>query len=131
MQDSDHLDELDLGLIHALQVNPRASWTVVGRVLRLDPVTAARRWQRLTESGVAWATTYPLLSEGLTAAIVELECRPGLAGSVARTLADDPRALIVEVTSGTRDVLATVCAPAAELPGYLLHTVGGIPGIRR
>ncbi len=45
------LDELDLALVDALQVNPRASWAALGDVLELAPVTLARRWQRLAESG--------------------------------------------------------------------------------
>ncbi|GAA2611970.1 AsnC family transcriptional regulator [Actinomadura fulvescens] len=131
LQDSGRLDELDLALIHTLQISPRAPWAAVGKALAVDPVTAARRWQRLTDSGVAWVTTYPLLTPEASPAIVEFECEPGRAEAVAEELAADPQALIVEVTSGTRDVLATVCAPTATLPGYLLRRVGRIAGVRR
>ncbi|GAA3353999.1 hypothetical protein GCM10017744_009850 [Streptomyces antimycoticus] len=57
------LDELDRGLVHALQIHPRAPWTLVGDVLAVNPVTAARRWRRLQEAGLAWVTAYPQLSD--------------------------------------------------------------------
>ncbi|MFF2513469.1 Lrp/AsnC family transcriptional regulator [Streptomyces sp. NPDC058086] len=46
------LDELDRGVVHALQIHPRAPWTLVGEVLGVNPVTAARRWHRLEEAGL-------------------------------------------------------------------------------
>ncbi|MFG2859232.1 AsnC family transcriptional regulator [Streptomyces sioyaensis] len=43
MQDSFNLDEADLALIHVLQIPPRATWTEIGKVLDINPVTVARR----------------------------------------------------------------------------------------
>ncbi|MET7782244.1 AsnC family protein [Streptomyces mirabilis] len=53
------VDETDLALVHALQIAPRAPWTAVGQALGIDPMTAARRWARLTGTGCAWVTCYP------------------------------------------------------------------------
>ncbi|MER2225037.1 MAG: AsnC family protein, partial [Rhodococcus sp. (in: high G+C Gram-positive bacteria)] len=43
MHDSTLLDEIDLRIIHAMQVQPRAPWALIGSVVGIDPVTAARR----------------------------------------------------------------------------------------
>src|SRR5690606_4785018 len=53
------LPEVDLAIVHALQVAPRASWQRIGAVIGLDPATAARRWARLEEQRVAWLTIWP------------------------------------------------------------------------
>ncbi|RIQ20438.1 AsnC family protein [Jiangella rhizosphaerae] len=69
----DALDEADLALRHAVQLAPRAPWQRIGLVLGVDPVTAARRWARLSESGAAWFALHPAL-DGLTFAFVEVGC---------------------------------------------------------
>ncbi|MDH6109724.1 DNA-binding Lrp family transcriptional regulator [Kitasatospora sp. MAP12-15] len=53
------LSEDDLALINALQLRPRASWTVLGAALGVDPVTVARRWNRLARRGEAWGGGAP------------------------------------------------------------------------
>ncbi|MDH6576360.1 NAD kinase [Kitasatospora sp. MAP5-34] len=50
------VDELDLALVNALQLQPRAPWSLLGQTLGISPVTAARRWRRLSEAGIAWVT---------------------------------------------------------------------------
>ncbi|KAF2777014.1 hypothetical protein STPH1_1673 [Streptomyces sp. OM5714] len=46
-------------LVDALQLQPRASWTDLGRVLGVNASTVARRWERLSSSGLAWMAAYP------------------------------------------------------------------------
>lgn len=58
MHTSSSVDRLDLALLHALQIAPRASWTRIGQAIGVDPVTAARRWTRLTGEGYGWLTAY-------------------------------------------------------------------------
>jgi len=43
------LSEADLALVNALQVQPRASWSLIGKALGVGPVTVARHWERLVE----------------------------------------------------------------------------------
>ncbi|MFD8216034.1 AsnC family protein [Streptomyces sp. NPDC059697] len=75
------LDELDRGVVHALQIHPRAPWTLVGEVLGVNPVTAARRWHRLEEAGLAWVTACPRLSNSriVVTGVVEVDTEPGVA----------------------------------------------------
>jgi DNA-binding Lrp family transcriptional regulator len=104
------LDELDRGVVHALQVNPRASWALVGEVLGVDPVTAARRWRRLEQGGLAWVTAYPRLTDAriMVTGVIEVDTEPGAAEDVAHALADDPAVPNVKLTAGGRDVVASV-----------------------
>ena len=53
------VDEADVVLLDALHANPRVSFERLGPVLGISPVTAARRWQKLSESGAAWVSSVP------------------------------------------------------------------------
>jgi len=106
----DGIDEIDRGVVHALQIHPRAPWTLVGEVLGINPVTAARRWHRLEEAGLAWVTAYPRLSNSriVVTGVVEVDTEPGVAEDVARALAADPSVPNIKLTAGGRDLVAAV-----------------------
>ncbi|HKT56041.1 MAG TPA: Lrp/AsnC family transcriptional regulator, partial [Microbacterium sp.] len=59
MPESIDPSEVDLALLGALEVNPRAEWTAVGAALDLSATTVARRWAALSEGGEAWVTPAP------------------------------------------------------------------------
>ncbi|MGC0416040.1 Lrp/AsnC family transcriptional regulator [Embleya sp. AB8] len=134
----DALDELDLAIIHALQLAPRATWTELGPVLGADPVTLARRWRRLEASGAAWITCHPGSGAGAlggtSVALVEIQVAPGRIPEVAAELARHRHAMNVEYLTGNRDLLITAAAADADaLAQYLqvrLPSVAGITGIR-
>jgi len=132
MQDCFTLSDSDRALIHALQIAPRASWSAVGEALHIDPVTAARRWQRLSDAGVAWVTTAPAMvtRSAQCLAYVEITCRPGLNLQVATILAGHPMALTVELTTGSADILVTVAAQDLRaLSRFLLARIGQVDGV--
>jgi DNA-binding Lrp family transcriptional regulator len=130
------LDELDRRIVHALQINPRAPWALVGEVLAIDPVTAARRWQRMERDRLAWITAYPRLADSRNAvtAVVEIDTRAGAGQRVAETIAAQPRALNVKETAGGRDLVVSVQAPTldelAQLIALRLATVPGVTATR-
>ncbi|MFJ1747098.1 Lrp/AsnC family transcriptional regulator [Streptomyces sp. NPDC088116] len=127
------LDELDRGVVHALQIHPRAPWTLVGEVLGVNPVTAARRWQRLEEAGLAWVTAYPQLSDPriVVSGIVEVDTEPGIGEDVAEALAADPSVANVKLTAGGRDLVAAVQAGGLEELARLTTLLfRGTPGVR-
>lgn len=133
LQECAEVDEVDLSLINALQLDPRAPWTRVGQALDLDPVTAARRWARMSESGTAWVT--PQLGQWpasqVFTAVVEVDCEAGRALDVADTLATWPHVVTVEHATGGRDLLLTVAVPSlATLSRYLVESVGALSGVR-
>ncbi|MQA93618.1 MAG: AsnC family transcriptional regulator [Streptosporangiales bacterium] len=126
------LDELDLALINALQIAPRGSWRLIGDVLEVDPVTVARRWERLSRKGLAWVTAYgsSSLMRSMSFALVAVTCAADHVWSVAEALLDDPHAVTIAHTVGTCDLLVTVWTP--DLPThsrYLLGRLNRLPGV--
>jgi DNA-binding Lrp family transcriptional regulator len=128
------IDELDLALVDALRVDPRASWSRLAAPLGVDPATLSRRWARLSADGDAWVSCYPSperLGHGLSA-LVEVECRADAVASVAAELAGDPQAASIEVVSGRADLTVTVAGlDPAQLSAYVLERLGTVPGVLR
>lgn len=126
---ADLLSEDDLALIHALQLRPRGSWTELGRVLGADPVTLARRWQRLTARGAAWVgpSPGPRLLDQVTVAYVEIDCTAADASAVSRALCEHAYAVTVERCAGSATLLATVAtADLASMSHYTLETLPAV-----
>jgi DNA-binding Lrp family transcriptional regulator len=107
MTAADAFLERDLLIIDALQVNPRASWAAVAGALGLSPLTVARRWNRLAESGLAWveAGPGPALMRG---AFLEIRCRPQGIDSTIEALTRLPEVLTVGRLLGETDLYAIV-----------------------
>lgn len=53
------MGEVDLALVHALQVDARAPWSRIAEVLDVDAATVSRRWSAISEAGWAWFTVWP------------------------------------------------------------------------
>ncbi|HEY4023573.1 MAG TPA: Lrp/AsnC family transcriptional regulator [Pseudonocardiaceae bacterium] len=104
------VDEVDLALLDALHVNPRASFERLASALGISAVTAARRWQRLASTGRVWVSSAPGAQVGLVAAVYEIEARPGRAESVGRYLAEIPQVGSVYLTAGSYDVHGLIFA---------------------
>jgi len=132
MQKSDQLDELDYSLVNALQIAPRAPWSLIGEVLGISPVTAARRWERLTGEGHAWMTGYysSTLWRHMPYVLVTLGCAAGSVQQVADALVDDSHAVTVLHTAGTSDLLLGVwISDLRMLSRYVLDRLNRTPGV--
>ncbi|MDX3696730.1 AsnC family transcriptional regulator [Streptomyces europaeiscabiei] len=126
------LSEDDLALIHALQLRPRASWTDLGRTLGVDPVTVARRFNRLSDRGEAWVSVSPgaRLFHQICVAFVDIDCTAGTSAQVTRTLESHPHVITIERSADTHRVLATVATrDLAAMSRYALDGLASIPGI--
>jgi DNA-binding Lrp family transcriptional regulator len=126
------LSEDDALIVDALQVAPRAPWSAVGDVLGIAPTTAAKRFQRLVDEGIAWVTASPgmMTSSSQCYAHVEVTCRAGTALRVANAVAAHPLAVTVEVITGAANLMVTV--GAADLPTvshYVLHHLDEVAGV--
>ncbi|WP_418063298.1 Lrp/AsnC family transcriptional regulator [Pimelobacter simplex] len=126
------LPELDLALIDALQVNPRAPWTTIAAVLDIDAATAARRWRRLHDERLAWWVVRPSaarLTPYLDATLVLLRCTPGSAAEAAERAAAPEWAHTVDLLAGTADlgvvVLGSGLAEVGERVDELVTRCGG------
>ncbi|OMI35911.1 Lrp/AsnC family transcriptional regulator [Streptomyces sparsogenes] len=126
------LDELDLMIVNALQLRPRAPWRLVGQALGIDAVTAARRWKRLSDSGAAWVDGYlSPADEGRVLAQVEVVTEAARTAEVARHLVYDPQAMSVKQTSGARDLLVIAWAHSLDgIFGYVGERIARLPGVR-
>ena len=125
-------DELDLAIVNCLQIRPRASWALVGEALGVDPVTVARRWARLSDSGTAWVTGraagYGTPESCL--AVIELSCATSETLTIARQVGRLPHILSIEHASGPRALaLLAEVRDLAFLSRFLLESLGSIPGI--
>jgi DNA-binding Lrp family transcriptional regulator len=131
MHESVAMDDVDRKIVHALQIAPRAPWKLVGSAVGIDPATAARRWQRLNDTGAAWISCYPVIMNGSDYFLAELCCDPGTSVDVATALARDKNVSSVNVKVGGHDVLveAGTVSPA-ESTRYNLDRLGKVPGIR-
>ena len=132
-------DDEDRRLVAALQVRPRGSWADLAAVLGRSPVTLARRWERLVESGAAWMTVAPNLQPGtgtlgLGVALIEMRVPPGQVLPVAHELSAVPEVATIDVTAGSRELLLTVIAGDSESLAALvlerLHPVGAVLAVQ-
>ncbi|MFB8027393.1 MULTISPECIES: Lrp/AsnC family transcriptional regulator [unclassified Streptomyces] len=131
-QNMPHPDEVDLAIIHALQTQPRVPWTLLGDVLGIDPVTAARRWARLERTGTAWVDGYlsPGHDDGVYAQVEStLDGLP--VESTLDGLARNSRVLSLKQTTGSRDLLAIVgAADLDDLSRLVGRHISPLAGIR-
>ncbi|WP_336630784.1 MULTISPECIES: Lrp/AsnC family transcriptional regulator [unclassified Microbacterium] len=125
---NDVLDETDLRVLHALQIEPRAAWSDLAPAVGVDAATIARRWARLQDAGIAWITGYSNHGQG---ALLEVECDLAALDDVAGALQRDPSVVVLDHASGSRDLLALVQTPdMASLSSYAVRRLGGLEGIR-
>jgi DNA-binding Lrp family transcriptional regulator len=112
MKESGTLSLDSMLLLDTLQLAPRASWSRIGQVLGITAVTAAKRWARLREAGIAWVTAAPTMAvrTAQCLAYVEITCHPKHRHAVANAIAQHRLAVSVELTTGGADILVTVAA---------------------
>ncbi|MEV6339706.1 AsnC family transcriptional regulator [Nocardia vinacea] len=104
--DSDTLDDLDLQLLHALQIDGRAAYSTIAQVLGVSSRTVARRYGRLRTNGLVRVTGVAAPGPIATAEwIVRITVRASAATTLARALAQRPdTAWVTVVDSGTEIV---------------------------
>ena len=125
------LDETDRRLIQALQINPRARWASLAPIIGVDSVTLARRWERLSDYGLAWVAGHPGPGARGPSAILEIEAEPGATLEIAQHLAADPEAFTIDHTAGGRDLLAIVGASDLDsLSEYIMGRMRRLSGVR-
>ncbi len=128
------ISELDLEIVNALQINPRADWARVGDVLGLSGPTVARRWSALAERGLAWITPSPgprYLSAGWSA-FVFLSSVPGEHEALIQRLCAEPAFGTVSLVSGAHDLFVDCFASShEELMAIVTGAFADLPGVTR
>ncbi|MCK8613968.1 Lrp/AsnC family transcriptional regulator [Gordonia sp. C13] len=125
-------DDLDYQIVHALQVAPRAPWGVVGDVVGVSAATAARRWERLVDRGLAWIVTYPGAAYLNTrcSAFVEVQAS-SRREALVECLSRDRHVATIQRTAGDSDLLLTVMVPDLGFLGDWVQRLAETEGVAR
>jgi DNA-binding Lrp family transcriptional regulator len=126
------MDALDRRIAAALQLNGRATWREVARVLGTSESTVARRGRQLLDSGLVRVTGQPDAARvGLgNPVLVQLNCAPGMIKRVASELAERPDVRFLAVVTSTYDVLVELIVPSkARLAHVLTAEFASVEGI--
>ncbi|GAA4227507.1 Lrp/AsnC family transcriptional regulator for asnA, asnC and gidA [Streptosporangium album] len=122
------LDGVDLRVVAALQVNGRATWDRIARVLKEPTRNVARRATRLRESGVL--SVIGMVDDlRLDSVVLRLRCRPGSAAGVGAALSELPQARFVTLVSGSADCVAELSVADDTLQDLLLQDIPAIDGV--
>ena len=109
------IDQIDRGIVHALAVDGRASFSEIAGVLGVSDQTVARRYRRLRSSGVIRVVGLRARqSMGSLGWLLHLRCVPGVGEPLAEGLAQRSDTAWVQLLSGDTEVLCTVRGAAAE-----------------
>jgi DNA-binding Lrp family transcriptional regulator len=117
------MDELDRGLVHALQVDGRASFGAIAEVLGVSDQTVARRYRRLRSAGVLRVVgSVDPVRLGYTYWAIRMRCAPDAAGPIAAALARRPDTFWVHLLSGGTEIACgTMARTAKERDALLLQ----------
>src|SRR4051812_6582118 len=107
------IDAIDRQIVHAMQLDGRATFSRVAAVLGVSEQTVARRWRRLRADGVVrvLGMTAPEASE--PSWFVRVRVQPAAAGAVAEALARRPDVSWVSLTAGGAEI---TCATMPRTP---------------
>ncbi|GAA2625123.1 Lrp/AsnC family transcriptional regulator [Streptomyces axinellae] len=115
------LSDDDMALVHALQVNGRASFREIADALGISDQTAARRWSRLRSAGRlrVLGLTDPLrLGDSIW--LVRVRCTPDAATSLGEAMARRPDTTWVHLSSGGTEINCSVRTRGPGLEESLL-----------
>ncbi|MEU9504157.1 Lrp/AsnC family transcriptional regulator [Streptomyces sp. NPDC048196] len=117
------LDDVDHGLVHALQIDGRAPFRLIGQALGVSESTVARRYRRLRSAGtLRVAGTLNGARLGHHAWTIRLQCTPDAAGPIATALAARTDTSYVHLLSGGTEISCSAQTPTAdESEALLLH----------
>jgi DNA-binding Lrp family transcriptional regulator len=124
-------DLLDTQLVHALQIDGRASFSLIAEVLGVSDQTIARRYGRLRSAGMlrVRGLVEPDLI-GLTSWIIRVQCTPSAAATVAEALGRRPETAWISLTSGGTEITCVVrTRTGADDSHLLLDTLPRSPGV--
>lgn len=134
MPESVYPSEVDLALLGALEVNPRAEWTAVGAALELSATTVARRWAALSGDGEAWVTPAPghLFAAEAGCAFAFLAIDPQQLDAAVAVLAQHPVFATMSRVTGDFDLMIDCFgASLTALLDDIGPALAAVPGILR
>jgi DNA-binding Lrp family transcriptional regulator len=104
-------DLLDVQLLHALQIDGRAPFSLIAKVLGISDQTVARRYNRLRSAGLLRVRGLLEPSKaGRTQWIVRIRCTPSAASTIAEALARRADTSWISLTAGGTEIVCVVSA---------------------
>jgi DNA-binding Lrp family transcriptional regulator len=99
-------DDLDRLIAQALQVNPRAPFSMIGTVLGVSDQTVARRYARMRAAGACKVVgLIDPYADGGVPWLVRLRCSPGAAVPLAEALSRREDTAWIRITSGGTEIV--------------------------
>ncbi|WP_052226499.1 Lrp/AsnC family transcriptional regulator [Microbacterium mangrovi] len=126
------LDDLDLKIVAALQIDGRRSFSNLGEELGVPASSIRYRAKRLQDEGILQVVgiANPLAIGFDLLAIVGVRTSPGTARDVCAALSAMHESSYVVMTSGRFDVLVEVIArDIADMTDVLQNKIGSVPGV--
>ncbi|WP_028659315.1 Lrp/AsnC family transcriptional regulator [Nocardioides insulae] len=122
------LDDLDRRIVCALQVDGRAPWRKIARVLGESERTVVRRGGDLLAQGTVRVAALRMQPQQ---ALLRLQCTPGGAPLAAEALAGRSEVTFCYLMSGSADVVAEFGMGADEFASALISKLPATPGLVR
>lgn len=126
--DDTPLDELDRRIVAALQVDGRAPWRKIAKVLGEPERSVARHGTDLLARGVVRVVG---LRHRSSMALLRLECSPGGSPVAAESLAQRPDTTLCYLMTGSGDVVAEIAPFSGDLGPTLIAELPATPGLVR
>lgn len=124
------LDEIDRGLIHALQLDGRAPYSRIGEVIGVSTQTVARRFNRLRAEAALRVVGLPDPQvAGRSLWLVRLTAAPQAAQDLAAALARRPDTSWIKLASGGTEIVSIVHTTPSDGNTLLLHDIPRTSGI--
>ncbi|WP_406636041.1 Lrp/AsnC family transcriptional regulator [Amycolatopsis sp. WGS_07] len=124
------MDHVESGLLQALQIDGRVSFSQVAEVLGVSDQTVARRYQALRAAGAVRVVGLTLPEAvGEETWLVRVGCAPGTAESLAQALARRPETSWVHVASGGAEIVCMVRTPAEAATSSVLARLPRSPPV--
>ncbi|PXY22562.1 Lrp/AsnC family transcriptional regulator [Prauserella muralis] len=120
------LDTLDKRIIAALQLDGRASWHRIARVLGEPERTVARRGARLLAGGKV--VVHGLARHG-DMAVLRLRCNPGMLRVAATAMARRADTTFTYLITGSADCAVEISCPPQSFESLLLDELPSTPGL--
>ncbi|MGW0995713.1 Lrp/AsnC family transcriptional regulator [Streptomyces sp. NPDC002520] len=120
------VDDLDRRIIAALQIDGRASWRHIARVLGEPERTVARRGLRLLENRLV--TVAALVPSG-ESVVTRLRCLPDATRKVALATARRKDTIFTYVVTGSSDCVAELQCPPGRLAELVLDDLPALTGL--
>lgn len=129
----ENLDETDLAIMDALQVDGRVAFAQIAEQLGVSPGMVRQRYSRLVEEGFlkVVAITNPIRMGYKTMAMIGIRAEGSKLLDVAEKISKLDEVIYMVISSGRFDIFAeVVCRDHADLLRFITEKLSTIDGVR-